>query len=234
MSKSSSYLFQKTRWQLTLWYAGVISILLTLLGTGVYQAIIHAYRATLEQELVIVAGILHDNLQTVLTTPETLDENIRFFLPDLCQVSQPCLALSNRSNHRINPLKQGQYYIQLFNLSGELLAISGQQPQGADSINQKKSWEIIQDSQGFFYLQISHLLHTQSDQNWGYLRVGRSLEEFDNYLQKVGLILLLGLPLAVLLVGLAAWWLAGLAIAFPTVMRYSNSNGQTSYEYLFE
>jgi hypothetical protein len=23
-------------------------------------------------------------------------------------------------------------------------------------------------------------------------------------------------------------------IAFPTVMRYSNSNGQTSYEYLFE
>ncbi|MGK7946810.1 MAG: sensor histidine kinase [Microcystaceae cyanobacterium] len=177
MNKSSS-LFQKTRWRLTSWYAGVISVLLTLLGIGVYEAIIHAHRITLEQELTVVAGTLHDNLQSVLIDPEKINKNIDFFLPNLCQVEQTCSRLNPTSNYRLNPLEQGQYYIQLFDLSGNLIAISGQQPQG---IPQKKqqTWNIVKDNQGVRYLQISYLLHTQSDQDWGYLSVGRSLKNGD-------------------------------------------------------
>jgi signal transduction histidine kinase len=211
MNKSSS-LFQKTRWRLTSWYAGVISVLLTLLGIGVYEAIIHAHRITIKQELTIVAGTLHDNLQSVLIIPEKIEPNIVVFLPSLCKVDQICSQLDSTSDYRLNPLEQGQYYIKLFDLSGKLIAISGQQPQGIPKNQQQQTWDIVKDHQGIRYLQLSYLLHTQSDQDWGYLRVGRSLKDFDNYLQTVGVILLLGLPLGVILIGFVAWWLAGLAI----------------------
>lgn len=212
MNNASTSLFQKTRTRLTAGYAVVISVILTLLGMGVYEAIIHAHRITLEQELSIVAGTLHDNLQSVLKSPETLGKDVSLLLPNLCKVNQPCLSSIHSSNYRLNSLEQEQYYIQLLNLSGQLIAISGKQPQGISIIHQQKPWQIVADHQGTRYLQMSYLLHTQSDQNWGYLRVGRSLADFDDYLRNVGVILLLGLPLGVMLVGLSAWWLAGLAI----------------------
>ncbi len=53
---------------------------------------------------------------------------------------------------------------------------------------------------------------TQDNRDWGYIQVGRSLEDFSNYLNAVKLILALGLPIAMGLVGVASWWLAGLAM----------------------
>ncbi len=44
------------------------------------------------------------------------------------------------------------------------------------------------------------------------MQVGRSLREFDHYLKTMQLIFLLGLPLTMLLVSSASWWLAGLAM----------------------
>ncbi|MFM2315570.1 MAG: hypothetical protein RLZZ04_4848, partial [Cyanobacteriota bacterium] len=43
-------------------------------------------------------------------------------------------------------------------------------------------------------------------------QVGRSLQDFEDYLGRVKLILLLGLPTSLILVGFASWWLAGLAM----------------------
>ena len=71
---------------------------------------------------------------------------------------------------------------------------------------------ILEDNQGKRYLQQSHLLHTNAGENWGYIQVSRSLEDFDNYLNMVALILLLGLPLAIILVGISAWILTGIAM----------------------
>jgi signal transduction histidine kinase len=47
---------------------------------------------------------------------------------------------------------------------------------------------------------------------WGYLKVGQSLKEHDQFLAALKLCLLIGLPIAMLLVGGASWWLAGLAM----------------------
>ena len=44
------------------------------------------------------------------------------------------------------------------------------------------------------------------------MQVGRSLTDFKGYLSAVKLILALGLPMAMGLVGIASWWLAGLAM----------------------
>jgi signal transduction histidine kinase len=55
-------------------------------------------------------------------------------------------------------------------------------------------------------------LHTQNHLDWGYIQVGRSLEEFNSYLDTVKLTLALGLPIALLLITFASWWLSGLAM----------------------
>ncbi|MDY7021071.1 MAG: two-component system sensor histidine kinase RppB, partial [Cyanobacteriota bacterium] len=60
--------------------------------------------------------------------------------------------------------------------------------------------------------QISLALHTQDRSDWGYLQVGRSLQDVNDYLNSVKLILGLGLPIAMILVWGASWGLAGLAM----------------------
>lgn len=44
------------------------------------------------------------------------------------------------------------------------------------------------------------------------MQVGRSLEEFNHYLDSVKLILILGLPMAMVMIAGASWWLSGLAM----------------------
>ena len=44
-------LFEQTRWRLARWYAGILSLILGLSALGVYEAIAHAHRITINQEL---------------------------------------------------------------------------------------------------------------------------------------------------------------------------------------
>jgi hypothetical protein len=64
-----NHLFNQTRINLALFYAGVMGLILTLLGVGVYRAITHAHWVTLDRELESVAGTLHNSLELKLKTP---------------------------------------------------------------------------------------------------------------------------------------------------------------------
>jgi signal transduction histidine kinase len=56
------------------------------------------------------------------------------------------------------------------------------------------------------------LLKTANQSSWGYMQVGRSLSDLDGHMVWVRLILLIGLPSAMLLVIVTSWWLAGQAM----------------------
>ncbi len=99
-----------------------------------------------------------------------------------------------------------------FAISGKLIAVAGVYPQGLSSEFNSATWQSFTDPQGIVYQQISFVLHTQDNRDWGYIQVGRSLEDLRLYLQTIKITLALGLPLALAVVGLASWWLAGLAI----------------------
>lgn len=205
-------LFKKARWRLASWYVAVISIVLGILVIGVYEAIIHAHQMTAEKELKTVAGTLHDSLEPILNTPGKLEKNIMQFFPNVCPVNSPCLSQNNIYNYRLGAIEKGQYYLYFFDMSGNLIALSKQNIKGLDIKKHQKQQEILKDNQGIRYLQISYMLHNKKGQDWGYIQVVRSLEDFDNYLNIVALILLLGLPLAIILIGLSALILTGLAM----------------------
>jgi len=206
-------LFNLTRIRLALSYAMVMGLILSLCGFGVYKAVSHAHWVTLDQELESVAGTLHDSIELKLKQPGRLETVIQELLPNICVVGDRCIQEeSNPKRHTLSAINQGYYYVRFFDNSGRLIAIAGSYPEGLSSVLNKKLWQTLKDSRGKSYHQISFVLHTQDNRNWGYIQVGRSLEDFNSYLDAVKLILALGLPLAMALVAVASWWLAGLAM----------------------
>ena len=209
---NQNQLFEQTRWRLATWYAGILGTLLGLCGFGVYEAIAHAHRITIDRELQTVAGTLHDSLEPVLKQPGQWEAAASRFLPNACLVENSCFDLSSQQRHLAGAIQQGKYYIHLFALSGRLVAVAGIQPEGLPLTYSQQQWDNLTDSDGIRYRQVSLELHTQDDRDWGYIQVGRSLQDFDNYVANVKWLLLLGLPMVILLVMVASWWLAGRAM----------------------
>jgi signal transduction histidine kinase len=208
-----SKLFNRTRTSLALSYAGVMGTILSLLGFGVYEAISHAHWVALDSELESVAGTLHDSLELKLKQPGRLEPIVYELLPNLCLVGTSCdKARSRPKRHVLSAISQGNYYIRMFDTSGRLVAIAGTYPQGLPQKFNKELWQTLSDRQGNDYHQISVSLHTQDWKDWGYFQVGRNLKDFEDYLARVKWALKLGLPVSLIFVGGASWWLAGLAM----------------------
>jgi two-component system OmpR family sensor kinase len=206
-------LFKQTRLRLALWYALVMALILSLCGFGIYRAISHAHWMTLDRELESVAGTLHDSIELKLQQPGELEPVIQQLLPNICVVDKSCIQEQlNPKRHILSAINQGNYYVRFFDNSGRLIAIAGTYPEGLPVAFNKELWQTLKDSKGHFYHQISFVLHTQDNRDWGYIQVGRSLADFNSYLVAVKLILALGLPMVMALVGVASWWLAGLAM----------------------
>lgn len=114
--------------------------------------------------------------------------------------------------HILSAIHQREYYLRLLDLSGRIVAEAGFQPEGLPLTSGEVTWQTLKDAQGMRYHQISLSLHTQGNVSWGYMQMGRALKDLDDYLANVKLALLLGLPIAMILVCVAGWWLSGLAM----------------------
>jgi signal transduction histidine kinase len=204
-------LFSRSRWQLASWYAAILGIVLLICALGVCEAVAHAHRITINQELKSVAGTLHDSFLPILKQPGKIEPEVKELLPDTCLVETGCYNQARFQSYKLGVIGQDKYYLRLFDLSGDSVAVAGMQPELPQVSNQQE-WQTLTDVKGTRYRQISFLLHTQQGKNWGYLQVGRSLQDVDRYVANVKSILLLGMPLVVLLVMSASWWFSGLAI----------------------
>jgi signal transduction histidine kinase len=206
-------LFTHTRWRLTAWYVGAMSIILSVGAIAFYQMLCQAHWHAIHQELESLTGTLHDGLEPLLKQPDRLEPAVDQLLPGLCPVTKDCLQHHHSSQrHILGTAQQEGYYIRFTDRSGRLLATVGEQPTELPVRNVTELWQTLQDPQGNRYHQISLLLKTAQNKPWGYLQVGRSLQEFDLFLANTRLALLLGLPATLVLVSGASWWLAGLAM----------------------
>lgn len=210
---NQNQLFNQTRCRLALSIAGVMGLILSLLGFGVYHAIAHAHWMALDRELESVAGTLHDSLELKLKQPRRLEPIVHELLPNLRLVGVNNIVEKTLPNrHILSAINQGYYYIRLFDTSGNLIAIAGAVSEEFPEAFNSQRWQTITDSKGNIYHQISLSLHTQNQQDWGYFQVGRNLKDFNDYLRVVEWALKLGLPTALILVGFSSWWLAGFAM----------------------
>jgi signal transduction histidine kinase len=206
-------LFHQTRLSLTLWYALVMAVILSLCGYGVYRVVSYNHGLVLQRELQSVAGTLHDSIELKLQQPGSLEPVVKQFLPNICVMGESCLPVESSSQrHVLTAINQSNYYVRFFDNYGKLIAVAGVHPLGLSSEFNSATWQGFTDNQGIVYQQISFVLHTQDNRDWGYIQVGRSLEDLRIYLETIKLTLALGLPIALIVVSFASWWLAGLAM----------------------
>lgn len=213
--------FRQTRWRLALWYAVVMGFILSLCGFGVYQVMIYAHLVAIDRELKSVTGTLHDSIEPNLKQSGVLEPIFQQLLPDICSAKSSCPTQTiyrqgyhtSTERHILSAIYQDNYYyVRFVDEAGQLIALAGLQPEGLPLTVGKEVWQTLKDQQGDRYHQMSLPLHTQDNQSWGYIQVGRSLKDLDSRLAALKLILGLGLPITVLLVGGSSWWLAGLAM----------------------
>ncbi|MBD2772322.1 two-component system sensor histidine kinase RppB [Iningainema tapete] len=217
-------LFHKTRATLALWYAVVMGLILSLCGFAVYEVIIEAYLLSINRELESVTSTLHNVIEPTLKKPgqrsPVFEQILPNILPNICMApncaSKKILTHSQLAHSEygiVNVLyKDKQSYIRFVDSSRQLIAVAGFQPEELPPLVKTQLWQTVKDSLGNRYSQMSVPLHTQDNQLWGYIQVGRSLKELDNRLAALKLIFGVGLPITVLLVGGSSWWLAGLAM----------------------
>ena len=204
-------LFNLTRWRLAAWYAGIMGIILSLSGVAIYYTMDHVHWFGLHQELESIAGTLHDSLEPQLQEAGKIEPEVAQGLPGLCIVKTGCAIANPSTRHILGAVQQEGYYVRLLDLSRQVVGTLGYQPPGLSATGQAL-WQTLKDQQGARYHQILLPLKTQDHQPWGYVQVGRSLKEFDTHLSSTRWVLLLGLPLILLAITLASWWLAGLAM----------------------
>lgn len=215
---NSHQLFRRSRIRLALWYAGVMGVILSLSGFGLYRSIAQANWAAMEREVESIAGTLHDSLEPMLPASETPTAALRQILPELCLVGQPCNANPTLiQRHTIGISDRSTYYIRLFNHRGKLLAFSPNPPTELPPTLNPTPWQTFQTASGTRYRQFTIILHgnhnpSEPHGSWGYLQLGRNLEVFDTEILQMRWILLVGFPIALGLVAVSSWWLSGLAM----------------------
>lgn len=182
---------------------------------------IYAHLVAIDQELKSVTRTLHNSIEPNLKQPARLEPIVQQLLPNICSAESSCHTQTvyrqeyhtSTERYIFSTLYQGNYYyINFVDSSGQLIALAGLQPRGLPLIVGKEVWQTLKDQQGDRYHQMSLPLHTQDNQLWGYVQIGRSLKDLDSRLSSLKLVLGLGLPITVLLIGGSSWWLAGVAM----------------------
>lgn len=205
-------LFHQTRLQLAAWYAGVMGCILSLCGIGVYQVVAHAYRETIDQGLESVAYAIHDSIEPTLQQPGQLRQLAQQLSLELCQAQANCLPPRPLANQPVTSVVAPvSYYLRLSRLSNTPIAIAGLPLDQLPLTAGAPRWLTLTTVSGKHFRQISLPLQSQNQQ-WGYLQIGRSLSDLNQHLVALRLTLLLGCPVALVLISFSSWWLAGLAM----------------------
>jgi signal transduction histidine kinase len=204
-------LFNRTRIQLTGFYAIVIGLITLLCGYTIHLVMLRAFARTIDRELNTLAGTVHDSLEAVLHQPEIVDPVAMKLLPGLCVIGKQCSPITPAS--QIGKLAHNQgYYLRLLNLNGRTIATLGSTRHKFPDRLPTMHWETITQQRGDRYHLHTLQLKTSDARNWGYLQVAQSFDLLDEYMHSLHLVLILGIPLAMLLIGGASWWLSGLAM----------------------
>jgi signal transduction histidine kinase len=203
-------LFHQTRLRLAGWYAGVMGCTLALFGFGTYGVIAEAYGRTIDRGLESVTQILAQQIEPILEQPEWLSQLANYL--KVCLPKAECLPAVAEAQQPLTDLTSPvDYYIRLLDPDGNPIMVGGIQLDELTVTSAEQQWQTVSDAQNNRYRQVSLPLRLQ-DEVWGYMQVGRSLQDLDENLADLRWMLLLGCPIAVVLVGVTSWWLSELAM----------------------
>ncbi len=203
-------LFHRTRIELTLWYCLITGLLLGATGLGIYQLVRDVQTKATEQKLQALADSIHDSMEPILQRPGILPvAQASLLLPGIClgEAACPVEQAISTDRHVLGIFQREQYYVRFIDRSGTIIARVNHPPNQRD-LNSTQSLILISTPKGQ-YLQASSQLRTTNHLVWGYVQVGKSLTEQDQFLNDLQQKLILGMSSVMVIVGWVGWWLAG-------------------------
>jgi two-component Ni(II)/redox sensor kinase NrsS len=215
-------------WRARLRLAGlsllVMGTLLYAAGFTMGRLLLQSQEAAIQRELQSLAGTLHDSLKPALPQQARPSAALARVLPGLCLVDEPCHPPKDLLyRHAISASDPERYKLKVFDPHGRLLASSpGALPPGPEP--GRVGWALSGSRDGAgsrvkasgrwgtYGIHLHHA-HGHGEPIWGYLQISTSLAELDAEASRIwwlghGVFLL-----AMLAIGAASWWLAGLAMA---------------------
>ncbi len=212
----------RSRLRLAAVYLLVIGVILYGAGLGMLGLLMRANWSALEREVETLAGTLHDSLKPLLPAEAKPSPQLAAVLPGLCLVGTPCQpAPSLIPRHAVSITDPERFYLRLLDPRGVLIAHSPGSPR-AKAEHPGRAWTVVAGPGGERFLQYSihlHRSHTPAqpganalELDWGYLQIGRSLRGLDGERQRLWWATQKIVVLALLVAGLASWWLSGLAM----------------------
>ncbi|MEB3291949.1 MAG: two-component system sensor histidine kinase RppB [Synechococcales bacterium] len=203
-------LFNRPRIRLSILYASVMGGIFLLLGYITHYVVDKASDRIVDREIHLLSTMMNSKLSRAFQKPGELPQNANQIIPELCVVNQGCQP--KLRDAMLLDLMQDGYYLQLLNLQGQPIAAIGELPNRFPPNPHLTASYTRSDQNGVPYHLHLMPLQMQNGQRWGYIQVGRSVENFDEYMRGLHLLIFFGVPLVMLMIGGASWWLAGLAI----------------------
>ena len=226
-------LFRNTRLRLASWYAAVMGCILGLTGLGVYHVVAITYYETIDDGIKSVASALQNSIEPVLENPQNLQKIAKELSLKLCTQQIDC-SVENKVNIKqiSETVSAVDYYLRLVNIHSKPQALAGLSLSRLPIADVNKYWQTLRESSGIRYRQISLPLNTQN-QLWGYIQLGRSLNDLDQHLTTLRLTLLLGYPLVMIFIAWSSWWLAGLAMqpVYHSYQQMEQFTGDAAHEF---
>jgi hypothetical protein len=87
-SMNQNRLFCVTRLRLAGWYAGIMSLILSLFGFAVYEAIAYSRWKILERDVEFASDVLQHNLEPTLAQPGVVQPDTQKLLSNVCLLGQ--------------------------------------------------------------------------------------------------------------------------------------------------
>jgi two-component system, OmpR family, Ni(II)-sensor and/or redox sensor kinase NrsS len=215
-----------SRLRLAAAYLAVIGVILYGAGYGLFGLLMRANWTALESEVETLAGTLHDSLKPLLPPDARPSPQLARVLPGLCLVGQPCASPpSLLPRHAVSITDPERFYVRLLDRRGALIAHSPGSPGASPTATIDRSgsaWTVVTGHGGERFLQYAihlHRSHTPvhrgaepTELDWGYLQIGRSLRGLEAERERLWWATQTIVGLALLVAGLASWWLSGLAM----------------------
>ena len=209
-----SKLSTSPRFRLAMLYSAVVGSILLGLAYATHRVMNRFSVQTIDRELDLLSTSLSAQFETYLKVPGSLPQDIDRTIFKLCRVNDRCtLDLNSSVNHSsLFKLIQDDYHVQFLDLEGNPIAAIAEMPGRFPKQPNFTSYHTVNDAQGLPYHLHYKRLKTNLGQDWGYLQVGRSVKKFDTYMRDFHVLIMLGIPTTMGLLGWVSWWLAGVAM----------------------
>jgi signal transduction histidine kinase len=207
-----------SRLKLAILYSVTVGSILLFLGVVSHRFLTYSFSNVIDHELNLLSIIVKGELAGLLKNPGELPFKDIQSQNGICSKVSRCTSISNRTL-LINLVKEDRS-LRLVNFEGMVVGAIGEP---IDRFSGRNTLELSYkdyDQNHRVYHFHRFPIETVTGRPWGYLQIGRSVQQLDNYMAGLHLFIIVGIPLSMLMIGGTGWWFAGMAMA-PVYQSYT-------------